>query len=130
VGFNLDGTETSPEALGTPIPAAPPVTDLEPSPEPRSFSLDGTSPGIITNAQKIGLSMDQPDQTPERAVRVLKMEKATKLPLPVIDQNLEDVEREVQKKTFDVDRFSRENPKVAKEIEKKIRSGVVVEVKE
>jgi len=113
VGFNLDGTETTPEATSTPIPSAPPVAGLGPAPEAPRFNLDGSAPGVITDAQKINLSMDQPDQTPERAVRVLKMEKATKLPLPIIDQNLEDVEREVQKKTFDADRFSRENPKVA-----------------
>lgn len=111
--FNLDGTALEmPEVTGTPIPEASPLRGVE-SPQQRGFSLDGTIPGTITDAQKIGLALEQPDQTPERAARVLKMEKVTRLPLPVISENLEDVEREAAKADFDLDQFTRDNPKVS-----------------
>ena len=86
---------------------------LPTSPSSPRFDLDGTANGASVNATRIGLSIESEKATPETAVRVLKMEKATRLPLPVIQENLEDVERQVEKKNFDPDRFARENPKAA-----------------
>lgn len=108
--FNLDGSplDTSPE---TPIPTPPPLRGVTPQ-EPRSFSLDGTVPGTVPDAGKIGLALEQ-DYTPESAAKVLKLGEKTRLPLPLIRENLDDVEREVAKADFDVEQFSRDNPKVA-----------------
>lgn len=52
-------------------------------------------------------------KSPEQAARVLRLQQRTGAPVPFIERNLDELERETQRAEFDPDKFRRESPALA-----------------
>jgi len=52
-------------------------------------------------------------EDPERSTRIIKAADTLKMPIDFVERNLDDIEREMQKKGFDPEQYRSRNPKVA-----------------
>ena len=90
---------------GTPLP--PPVMSKN-----DWMNEDIPSQGSMLDANLQSAILNK--ETPERAAKVLELQKKTGLPINLVDSQFELVEQEAAKRDFNAETFSKENPIVAK----------------